>query len=141
MGTQPRWWRYIRRAIRDYPQLVSDLNNLRSQSITADTSGMPRGGSPGRTVEAAALRELPADDQKDLDAVANAIRATSLLPDGEERIALIRGVYWGKKELTLKAVYPRLNISETTAKRWHGEFVRTVARSRGFSVNDTPVSD
>ena len=139
--SQPRWWRYVRRMIRDYPDLDRALLDLRSQSVTADTSGMPGGGVTGRPVEIAALRELPRDDQRDHDAVASAIEITKHLPDGHERIELIKRIYWGKKELTIKAVFHNLNIAEITAKRWHGDFVRTVARCHGFSVDDTPVPE
>lgn len=134
-----RWWRYIRRIIRDFPTLCAEAGELRDQSITASLSGMPRGGGAGRTVEALALRQLSPDDQKDYDAVVRAIRMTRLRPDGEQRIDMIRYMYWREKEHTVKDAAPRFNISEATAKRWHGDFVKQVAACRGFCVIDTPV--
>lgn len=127
-----RWWRFIRRVIREYPALKEEYEELHRQSLSADTSGMPKGSVAGRTVESIALRELPPDDQKDYDAVTQAIRITKHRSDGEQRLALIQYVYWYEKEHTVKDAAPVLNISESTAKRWHGEFVKQVAKFRGF---------
>lgn len=77
------------------------------------------------------------DDIKDRDAVAQAIADTMKGPDGKEHMELIRYVYWNKKQHRVKDAAPRMHISEATAKRWHGEFIKAVARNRGFSVNDT----
>lgn len=77
------------------------------------------------------------DDIKDRDAVAQAVADTLQRRDGEERVELIRYVYWNRKQHRVKDAAPRMHISEATAKRWHGEFIREVARNRGFSVNDT----
>ncbi len=127
-----RWWRFIRRVIREYPTLKEEYEELHRQSLSADISGMPKGSAAGRTVESIALRELPPDDQKDYDAVTQAIRITKYRQDGEQRLALIQYVYWYEKEHTIKDAAPVLNISEATAKRWHGEFVKQVAKIRGF---------
>jgi hypothetical protein len=74
------------------------------------------------------------DDIKDREAVANAIAETMRERDGSEHVALIRYVYWEKKQHRVKDAAPRLHISEATAKRWHGEFIRAVAKNRGFDV-------
>ena len=119
-----RWWGYVRRMIRDYPGLKAAMDDLHSQNMT----GMPRGSGTGRTVETIALRQLSEDDQKAYDAVTRAVEITSLRPDGAERIALIRYAYWGKTEHPLKYAALHLHVSEPTAKRWHGDFVRLVAK-------------
>lgn len=129
-----RWWGFARRMIRDYPTLRRDLEDLQEQSIVANLSGMPRGSGNGRTVEALALRQLDEDDQKVFDAVSRAIEATKLRPDGETRIKLITMMYWSKKTMTAKAAALLLHISERTAKRWHGDFVRLVGICYGFKV-------
>ena len=87
-----RWWGFVRNMIRDYPVLKEAWNDLHSQSMTANYSGMPKGGGAGRMVESVALRQLPPDDQKDYDAVTEAIELIKLRADGEDRIALIRYV-------------------------------------------------
>ena len=80
-------------------------------------------------METIVLRKLPdEDDQKAYDAVTRAVEITRLLPDGEERIALIRYAYWGKTKHPLKHAALYAHVSEPTAKRWHGNFVRLVAK-------------
>lgn len=127
-----RWWGYARNMIRDYPELKDALDNLHAQSMVAKASGMPSGGPAGRTVESIALRQLPEDDQREYDAVAKAIEATRLLPDGQRHIDLIRLVYWSKRNVRLQDAAMKLNISEQTAKYWHGDFVRLVGKFRGL---------
>ena len=86
-------------------------------------------------------RELSfVDDILDRNAVAKAIAITMEQRDGEERMQLIRYVYWNKKQHRVKDAAPRLHISEATAKRWHGTFIREVAKNRGFSMIDTAES-
>lgn len=129
-----RWWGYARNMIRDYPALKDALNALHSQSIVANTSGMPCGGTAGRTVEGIALRQLPEDDQREYEAVAKAIEATRILPDGKRHIDLIRLVYWSGRNIRLQDAAVMLNISEQTAKYWHGDFVRMVGKFRGLKT-------
>lgn len=130
-----RWWGFARRMIRDYPALKREWNDLHTQSMVANMSGMPGGGSAGRTVESIALRQLPEqDDQKDFDAVSRAIEETELLVDGQRHIDLISLVYWSRRSIRLKDAAVKLNISEQTAKYWHRDFVRLVGKHRGFKV-------
>lgn len=131
-----RWWGFVRKMIRDYPGLKAELDDLHSQSITANTSGMPSGGGEGRTVEAIAMRTLPPDDQKAYDAVNRAIEITALRASGEERLAMIRYLYWGKHTHRIEDAAIRCHVSVPTAKRWHGDFVRTVGMCYGFSLKD-----
>lgn len=77
------------------------------------------------------------DDIRDRDAVAQAIEETRESQDGAEHIALIRYVYWNPKQHKVRDAAPQCHVSEATAKRWHGEFIKAVAKNRGFYVNDT----
>lgn len=77
------------------------------------------------------------DDIRDRDAVAKAVADTLQHRDGAERVALIRYVYWNKKQHRVKDAAPRMHVSDATAKRWHGDFIREVAKNRGFCVIDT----
>lgn len=130
-----RWWGFARRMIRDYPALKREWNDLHAQSMVANMSGRPGGGSAGRTVESIALRQLPdEEDQKVFDAVSRAIMETELLADGTLRIDLISMVHWSKKKLRLEDAALRLHISKKTAERWHASFVRTVGKHYGFKV-------
>ena len=129
-----RWWPFVKAMIRDYPKLEKNWRSIHEQSITANISAMPKGGSAGRTVENIALRQMIPDDQKVYDAVSRAIELTRLLPDGKRRLDMIELTYWAKKPMTLKSASLHLYISERTAKRWHGSFVRCVAMCYGFQV-------
>ena len=129
-----RWWGFVRRMIRDYRSLKLEYENLHSQSITAGTSGMPRGSGNSSVVEELALKQLPPDDQKAYDAVRRSVEITKLLPDGELKISLIRYVYWNKQQHPVKDAAMQLHISRRTAERWHAEFVRLVGKCYGFEV-------
>ena len=129
-----RWWRFIRRVIRAYPALKQEYEELHRQSITVDLSGMPKGSGTARCTENLALQNLPPDDQKDFDAVAQAIELTKRRHGGDLKIELIRYVYWYEKEHTVSHAAPVIGVSEATAKRWHGEFIKLVARCWGFHI-------
>lgn len=130
--TKHRWWGFACRMILDYPSLRDAWEEIHKQSITANMSGMPRGGGAGRTVEAIAIRQLPGDDQKVYDAVSRAIEITRQRPDGKLHLKLIECVYWRKKRVRIKYAAPTLNISVRTAERWHSDFVLLVGKCYGF---------
>lgn len=127
-----RWWTFAKNMIRDFPMVERTWKDIHEQSITANVTGMPRGGGVGRTVEVIAMRQLPLEDQKLYDAVTLARAHTLLMPNGEERMKLIRLLYWSKKKLKVKDAAILIPVSEITAKRWHGDFVRMVGRCYGF---------
>lgn len=129
----PRWWDHVRKMIRDYPDLRDRLIDLQQQTVTSSLSGMPSGGGANRSTELAALRKLPdPDDQASYEAVDKAVKLTALKRNGQERLNLIRLVYWNRCPNTLSAAADKLYIAEITAKRWHAEFIRDVAGCRGW---------
>lgn len=107
-----RWWGYVRAMIRDYPKL----------RLQQETAGAP---------------PLSPDDQNVVDAVQNAIRTVERSPNGAGKLRLIRFMYWSVKNIPGKTAALHLGISEITAKRWHGSFVREVARCYGFTVPES----
>ena len=127
-----RWWTFAKNMIRDFPAVEKEWKDIHAQSITANMSGMPRSGGAGRTVETVALRQLKPEDQKLYDAVTGAKEHTILLPNGTDRMKLIRLMYWSGKPRTVQAVAKQIPVSEVTAKRWHGDFVRLVGVHYGF---------
>ncbi|MBO7184643.1 MAG: hypothetical protein J6V34_02470 [Oscillospiraceae bacterium] len=129
-----RWWGFVRKMIRDFPMLEKSLEDLHQQNVTADHSGMPKGGGDGRGLESVAMRKLERDDQQCYDAVADATELTKLRPDGQERMKLIHLMYWAKKPMTARSAAAHLHIADITAVRWHGDFVRLVAERYGFTV-------
>ena len=114
--------------------LKQELDDLHEQTITSGDAGVGSGSGDNCTVERIALRKLSKDDQDAYDAVSKAIELTMLRKDGKERIELIRKMYWQKRKTTIKAAIVGLYISDRTAKRWHGDFVKLVAKSYGFKV-------
>lgn len=126
-----KWWGYIKAVIRSYPGLKKEYEDLHEQSITAKISGMPCGGGVSRGTEDIAVRELSYTKQREYEAVRRAVEATRLMKTGKDRIELVDMVFW-KKSHTLSGAAYKLSISETTAQRYHGEFIRLVARHYGL---------
>ena len=133
--TRYRWWGFARRMIRDYPSLKEQLKDLHEQTITAGGSGTGGGGGVSRKTEQVALRTLPADDQKAYDAVHRALEVITLQPDGDCTKKLIAQMYWIPHPVTMADAAYKLHISEITAKRKHGAFVRMVGKCYGFEVD------
>lgn len=126
-----KWWPYIKAVIRDYPRLKRDYEDLHEQSVTAKYSGTPTGGGASRGTENVAVKELPYTQQKEYDAVRKAVAETKILVTGKERIKLIDLVFW-KRSHTLSGAAYKLNLSETTAQRYHSDFIYLVAEKYGL---------
>lgn len=129
------WWGYCRNITRMYPVYLDRYRELHGVNTVANYTGVPGGGGESRTTEAVATRELSQTEQRSLDAVEGAIRATLRHKDGVERLRLIQLCYWPRhyrEALLLKEACLKVNISERTAKRWHRDFILTVARFRGL---------
>lgn len=118
--------------VRNYPARCEEYKELRSQSISADISGMPKGCDVSRTAENIALREMAPMKQKEYDAVTRAIAVTQLLPNGDKRIELISKMYWEGKKLNIKDVIPHIHVAQATGDRWHGAFMRLVGEFMGY---------
>ena len=118
--------------VRKYPERAAALGDLRAMAMTARYSAEPGGGGPGRSTEAAALRELPPTDQREYDAVRAALDQVEAMPGGGDRIRLIRLVYW-ERRYRLYSAARAVGISERTAKRWNSELLYTVAKKYGLA--------
>lgn len=87
----------------------------------------------------AIIRRYEADREKELhgvsllenNAVDKAVRETEALQDGADRLTLIRLVFWDKTH-TLEGAALAVNCSERTARRWHTDFIKCVARNYGL---------
>ena len=131
--SKPRygWWAYAKYMARNYPALCKKAEELQKQSVTAAYGAQEGKASlPGRTTEAAALRQLPPAEQAELDAVRYAVELMASKPgSGPLRLRLIELVYW-KRSHNLYGAAMRVHISEATAKRYNGEFLRAIAKAR-----------
>lgn len=127
------WWCNVTRMVRNYPARKKEYEALHSQSLVADMTGMPKGEGTSRATENVALREMPRMKQQEYEAVTRAIEITRLLPNGTERLELIRRMYWAGKKLRIRDVVYGLHISEKTGERWHVSFIRIVGQCIGYT--------
>lgn len=125
------WWGYVRAVVRKYPSLRKDLEDLHTQSLAIDYSGLPRGSGAGRAVEALVIRELPSCKQREYEAVCAAIRDTERMENGSDRLKVADWVHW-KRSLTISGAALRVPCSYKTAQRWQADFVKRVAAYLGF---------
>lgn len=116
------WRQAARQAAYDYPGLRTQLRDLQSMSITPSLSGMPGGGGERRSTEDAALRQLPADQQRRYDAVAQALEISEHLTSGLSRVQLIELVYF-RRSHTLEGAALQIPCSVHTAKLWNSDFL------------------
>lgn len=65
-------------------------------------------------------------ERKELEAVRNAVEKTSVMSSGQERIALVQMVFWTRSH-NVPGAAMALHVSERTALRWHGDFIKLVA--------------
>lgn len=125
-----RWWGYVKGMIRAYPELHRQYADLHSPAMTADYSGM-RGRGGGRGVETLALRELSGTEQREYEAVRQAIETTERYRNGRERLTVIRLVLWERSH-TLEGAALMVPCHIVTAAVWHGDFIKLVAKNFGL---------
>ena len=125
------WWMYVKGMIRRYPSLKEEYADLHKQSVTPNYTGMPSSGSVGRGVEAVALRELPTTRQREYEAVKRAIEVTQRMSANSDRLKVIDLVFWQRSH-TLDGAALTIPCSYRTARRYHSEFIMTVASIYGL---------
>lgn len=117
----------IKAIIRRYPQHKAELAALRSAS---GSGGNGHGTEVHRVTEDLAMRMLPRQDQRELDAVEFAIRATQYnYGNGNDRLRLINLLYWSPDRYNLQGAAMLIPCSVQTAKFWHNDFVQRVDMS------------
>lgn len=127
-----KWWGYIKAVIRSYPELKRKYDILHEPSMQINLTGMPSAHNPSSPVERVALRELNPTEQKELDAVSEAINATKRMYCGELRLQMVDLMYW-RQTHTLEGAALKVHVSVPTAKRWNGVFVYLVAEKYGLN--------
>lgn len=127
--SKPReiWWGYVKAIIRRYPELCARESALREQSLSNPITGMPHGGKVANPTADAALRELPEKQQREVAAVRAAIAGTQAMPDGDERMQMVRMVFWDRTH-TLDGAALKLHRCTRTICQWHGDFIRAVEK-------------
>lgn len=133
--SKPRcgWWSYAKYMIRRYPFLAARLRDLKSPPVTPSLSGMPFSRAVSDSTALAALRELPPAWQREYEAVAAAVAETLRRPDGQDRMRLVRLVFWQRSH-TLEGAAMEIPVSYRTARRWHTQFILLVGEKYGFEA-------
>ena len=126
------WFKNAVWTVRNYPARKEEYEELHTQSVCSDVTGLPKGGGVSRTVENIAIREMAPMKQQEYDAVTRAIEVTKLLPNGDKRMELIARMYWSGKKLAIKDVIPKVHVAQATGDRWHGAFIRLVGEFMGY---------
>ena len=134
-ATRYDWWPYVKGMIRRYPVLAEQYRDLHTPSMTADYSGMPKGGSAESTLELMALRELPGTKQREYEAVRRAIETTRRMGNGADRLKVVRLVFWDRTH-NLQGAAQTIPCGYRTAKRYHATFIRLVAKNYGLMDAD-----
>lgn len=98
------WWPYMQAIVRRFPARQANLESL------------------GKI------------QQREVQAVSEAIRRTEAMEDGRERMRLVKAVYWSKNRKTMSGIALDLYISRATAFRWNSEFILTVAECFGLYI-------
>ncbi len=131
--SKPRcgWWGYVKDMIRRYPELSEQYAELHNTSAVASYGAGGRSGGVSRATEGIAIRELPSNAQREYEAVRRAIELTERYRNGRDRLTVIRMVLWDE-QCTLEGAALMIPCGWRTAARWHGEFIRLVAKNYGF---------
>lgn len=135
--SKPRynWWPFALNMIRDYPERAKEIKDLRQQKITADLSGMPRGGGASRTTEGISMRELEDKQaQREYEAVHKAMVRTKARADGKLRLDVVRMTMW--KGSSIPAAATVLSVSPDTARRYRWQFIMMVGCCYGFLTEE-----
>lgn len=134
-----RWWGYVRAVIRAYPELRANAKELQRTATTPRYGGSGGSGGPSDPVASAALRRLPPQEQREYEAVEQALWETASLPDGAARVRIIDLVFW-RQSHTLEGAAQAVHLSYRTARRRQNEFIRLVAEKMGLVERLAPQS-
>lgn len=128
------WWPFMLNIIRDYPARAKQLQELQTQSIVADNSGMPKSGSAGRTVESAAMKQLPRQEQREYEAVHKALIRTKRMKGAKSRLEIVRLTMW--MGYTIDGAAMIVNESRDTTRRYRWQFVMLAACMYGLLTEE-----
>jgi len=129
-----RWWGYVRNVIRAYPTLKEEYDELHNPMITAAYGGAggARSSDIGNPTMKAAIRQLPSQEQREFEAVNAAVWVTERYPNGQQRIEIIRRMYWSKQQYSIGGAGELVGYGYTQARQIHREFVALVADYMGL---------
>ena len=124
--TRYSWWGYVKSMVRKYPERSRRIAEMKMPGSSSSGGGR----SPGRIsrpTEEAALRQLPGVEQREYEAVRDAIKTVSLWKNGEALLKMIKYMYWEKSK-NLYGAAAAVGYTYDHAQRLHGQFIREVAK-------------
>ena len=86
----------------------------------------------GRKVAQIAGERLAPQILRECEAVDRAMEIVQALPFGENRVELIRRIYWDGSKRNIKDVFEGLTATAGDAEAWHTGFIWTVAGEIGY---------
>ena len=122
---KPAWWNYVKKVIREYPELRRRMETPLEPRVTGSGYGSGGASSP---VERCVIHDLPPKEQRRFEAVDTAIQETKALhpDDWEPRMGIIDLVYF-RGTHTIAGAAMQVGCHENTAGKWQAEFIRLVA--------------
>ena len=126
-----RWWGYVRQVLYAYPEIKAQYDALHTVGATGGIVVPSRGERAPRVTENVALRELPAQEQREYDAVTHVIDATGGLATGDARLAVVEMVFF-RRTHTLQGAAGVVGYSYEQARNFQGGFIIDVARFMGL---------
>lgn len=109
--------------------------DLHTPTLTVAYSEHIGGGEADRTTETVAIRELPSTNQREYEAVRQAIRTTERMKTGQIRLAVIRLTLWDKTH-NLSGAAQKLHYSYDAVQSFHEEFIKLVGSYYGLMDGD-----
>ena len=120
------WKSEARNALRLYPKVKRRQSETADMKITPAYGGTAVSHSASRTTENVALRStLTPHEENVISAVAFMMRMQSAYPNGQERMRMIKLVYFQRTH-TLEGAAMECNYSDRTIKRWNMEILTAV---------------
>lgn len=131
--SKPRydWWSYAIRIAEKWTELRDEYEDLHTQSLTANISGMPSCRNASRAVENVALRSLPKNRQKEYDAAMFAIKEIMRKPDADRKMEIIKLRYWDKT-MTTAGAGMKVGYAERSARRTCWRYILAIGRGMEF---------
>lgn len=131
--SKPRydWWPYVKGMIRRYPDLHLQYLAMREPTITPRYDATPGSGLPSDSTASTALKALSPINQREHDAVDAAISTLHQTAEGEERLHMVKMIFFLRTH-TIEGASQELHRSWRTVAEWHRDFIRDVARNFGL---------
>lgn len=131
-GRYKYWWRpSVVDALHAYKRLKEERESLKSTSMTANYNSMPKGSDPSRTTENIAMRQLPEDEERWVDAIDGAVEEVRTWKDGEEVIKIVELLDF-KRSHSIDGVAYALHMHRNTVIQKRTRFIDVVARRKGL---------